>query len=369
MALASLAGGVWADNIDTAARGVYKSFDVLLEGKNQGTTDVDRLQVTGTYLWELGRRGELKIVLPWQRINATTGAAENSATGFKDMTMTYDFAVRDLSRSGVKGRWQVAANIPTGIDGLNASETAAVTALAGAADGFLNPQFGRGFELGVKHFWTHQRGTTQTEYYLGTNQAGGYQVARFAGNQTSTDGIDTYLFGVSRQSTKGRRTWDIGLDAIIFSDTEIVANGTLTETDSDPNYLIRANLSLKHSDRITGRYGFTYQMRDAQDSLQPGIAINPTQNLELGDRIFWNAYVEKKINVHSFWTFGLVGLNTMGATLNNAAVANSSRNEMFTRVGYTRNRDNGAGWSLTTDVGMTGDSRDYSFMGRYFRQF
>ncbi|NUP99988.1 MAG: hypothetical protein HUU35_09050 [Armatimonadetes bacterium] len=363
------AAGAWADNLDTPTPKVEQSFELKYEARDTAAADLDRFVFTTSYRWETGRRGSLAVVLPYQRIEVDpVGAPELSAHGLMDMSVSYTFNVRDLNRRGTSAHWELRGNVPMGKATLDGNEFAALNALNASAEGFINPQFGRGAGLGVFHHWASQHGTRKTNWYLGGTWNGSYQISDAPGFDRSNSGIDTYEAGVGWQIEKGRRVWDLGLDIVGFRESETVTNGVRTVIDSDPNYTFRAGLALNHTDRITSNFRLTYQDRDVQDSSQPGVLVNPA-SVELGDRIFWEAFIERRNNVHDKWILGTVGLRTMGAHQGGIDLPGSDRHEEFARLGYDRSGDNGRGWSITSDFGLSSDARDLVTVARFYRKF
>lgn len=356
-----------AASAEAGKQGVRQDYSVQYEAREASGAESDRFLVTTNYVWDTGRREKISVSLPWQKIDTKVGGVSSSANGLKDMSVNYDFKSREVGH-GLSTRWQLRLNIPTGRDSLNQEAFTAVGNLNASANGFLAPQFGRGFAAGLRHYWTKIRGKTQDEYYVGYQEEGSYTVASFVGNQVENSGIDQIVAGFKRQTERGRYQVSMGLDAIFFDDSQSTTNGAVTQIDSDPNFIFRGEVAQKHTDSLTSRYNLTYHVRDQQDALQPGVIVN-LNSTELGDRIFWNWTLESQRTPRDQLRFGLAGLRTLGSEANGVAVAGSDRTELYTRLGYNRDLANDSSWNLTADVGLTGDSRDLVVTGRYSRDF
>jgi hypothetical protein len=352
---------------EAGKRGVHQDFIVQLESRDSGVSETTRFQTTARYQWKTGRREKIAVTLPWQRVDTKVAGVSSSASGLKDMTLNYDFKTRDIGR-GLSTHWQLRLNLPTGKDSLGQEQFTAVTNLNASANGFLAPQFGRGFAAGFRHYWEKSRGKTNDTYYVGYQEEGSYTVTSFIGSNIKNTGVDQITAGFKRQMERGRYQITLGLDAIFFDDSESTTNGAVTKIDSDPNYIFSGSLVQKHTDSLSSGYSLTYHARDQQDALSPGVVANLT-NSELGDRIFWNWTLTNAKTPRESLTFGAAGLRTMGSKSNGVGVAGSDRTELYARLGYSRSGIKSAKWKLTTDIGLTGDSRDLVMLGQYSRDF
>lgn len=359
---------ILADNLDTPERGVRFSTSMRTEGKDSGGIDVDRWLITTGWDWESGRRENISLRIPYQVISSTAPAGSADARGFQDASLNYSFAARDLAHAGRSTRWSVDLNLPIGKEGLNAEEGTAFGRLGAAAVGFLNPQFTRGFGAGVRHTWNRVQGTSRSSFFLAYNFATSYTLNDAPGNRVDNSGVDTWRAGWNRSFEKETRTFNVGAQVIGFGDSTTTTNGVATEVDSDPNLLLSFRTVNRRTDRYATNVGFTYQFRDAQDSLQPGIGVNPT-SIELGDRLFWDATIERSDSPQATWRWGLSGQTTFASERGGAKVAGSDAHEAFARVGYRRTQVRGGALDLVLDVGLTSDARDYSLGATYSRGF
>lgn len=354
---------------------VSQGLDVQVSGRDSGGREVDRVQVNASYSWSTGRRGKLSVLLPWQTVDTKVGGLSSSVSGLKDATVTYEFGNRESS-GGQASHWQLNLNLPTGKDSLGASEFTAAQNLGASADGFLAPQFGRGFAAGLRRYWTRTRGNVDTEWYVGYQEETQYTVAEFAGTVIENSGVDQYLAGVNRSWEKGRLDFRLGLAVIAFDTSQTITNGAGRRVESDPNYILSAEMNQAHTDRIRSRYQLTYQIRDVQDTLSPGV-LNNLNSVELGDRLFFSWVLERADNSNARWQLGFSGLNSERsknlASLNPAApigpIPGSSRTELYGRLNYERDLANNGLWNVGTDIGLNSDARDYVIRTAYSRQF
>lgn len=359
--------GNYTESAEPGDRGVSHVFSVTNASRNFGGTDVDRWQVQSNWTWKTGRRETVSLLIPYQDIQVKTGGTKVDASGLQDASLSWDFRVRERS-GGMSTRWQFRSNLPIGQTGLSATEAAAVNGLAGASPGFLNPQFGRGFGGGFRHYWTTTKGNSQSEWYAGFQLQGSYDLIDAPGNKVENEGVDSYVVGYKRSWKNGRTERTAGLDILFFGDSETRTNGVATELDSDPNYIFKFDTRRQRSDSWSWRYGVTYQVRDSQDAFNPGIVGSNTVT-DLGDRFFWHLLAENQRTPYAKWIFGLTGLRTQGTKVAGVDQAGSDRGEVYVRVGHDRTSAQGNGWNVTLDVGTTGDSRDHSLTAAYTRQF
>lgn len=370
--VAALAALIPASQCRAADDQVRQSLDVVYESRSSGNTDVDRFQVTSGYEWSTGRRESLSLTVPWQSVDTTSNGVSSSASGLKDASLNFDFAVREQAQ-GESTHWQLRLNLPIGKDSLGQQEFQAVQNLNNSASGFLAPQFGRGFSGGIRRYWSRKRGNAEMNWYVGYQEETGYTVASFTGTILENSGIDQYTAGVSRKWDRGRLGFKVGLDVVAFDTGISTNNGVGSRIESDPNYILTTQVTQRHTDRYSSSYLLTYQVRDKQDTFSPGVLINP-RNTELGNRLFWSWLLKRQDPGNSYWELGFKGLTTEhsvnGPT--NASpgpIAGSAKDELYSQIGYGRSLANGGSWNLSTQIGLTGDSRDLVVRGGYQRKF
>lgn len=354
---------------------VKQSISVAVSGRDSAGTEVDRYQVTANYTWETGRRGSLSVHLPWQSVSTKTNGVSNSASGLMDAGVTFQFG-KSEGGQGQSSYWAINLNLPVGKDSLGASELAAVTALNASAESFLAPQFGRGFAAGIQKYWSKERGNAKLSWYLGYQEESSYKVAEFAGTVIENSGIDTYRAGISRNWSQGRLDFKLGLDVIAFDSSQTLTNGVGTKRESDPNYILSLGVNQAHTDRIKSQYQLTYQIRDKQDSLSPGI-VNNLRSFELGNRLFFAWHLIKSNTPNAQWRFGFSGVNseankqvaTLVPTTPIGQLGGTTRTEFSGSIGYTRNLPNNGAWDVGTMIGISSDAPDYVFRTGYSRKF
>jgi hypothetical protein len=196
---------------------------------------------------------------------------------------------------------------------------------------------------------------------------GSYDVQDQPGTKVSSSGVDTYHLGFSQTMEQEKVTHNYGLQVIFFGDTSTTINGVSSNSDSDPNYLFHYEMVKEVNENISAKLRLFYQIRASQDTLQPGLFA--TNSLDLGNRFIYNLTFNKKSSEYASWLFGFNGYSTASSSLNGVTTAGTSYNELYGRIGYVRNSESGRGWSITTDIGLNDDARDYAVAAKWFRNF
>jgi hypothetical protein len=346
----------------------YRDVQVVFEGRDDKGLDVSRVQFITNWNWDVGRRNKLSITAPYQSISTSqTGGLDADLSGLKDFQLTYSFAPKDMEEDGISTNWELWMNLPFGSEGLDQEETLAMTRLRVSADSFLNPQPSRGFGVGIGYLWTVTKGRRSTDFFARTRFMGSYDVQDQPGTKVSSSGVDTYHLGFSQTMEQEKVTHNYGLQVIFFGDTSTTINGVSSNSDSDPNYLFHYEMVKEVNENISAKLRLFYQIRASQDTLQPGLFA--TNSLDLGNRFIYNLTFNKKSSEYASWLFGFNGYSTASSSLNGVTTAGTSYNELYGRIGYVRNSESGRGWSITTDIGLNDDARDYAVAAKWFRNF
>jgi hypothetical protein len=358
-----------ADNLENPLKGVSQSWSFRSEGRNAPGLRASRLQLTRDYSWEIGRRGKLAISMPFQSIHSQVGTTKAKALGLRDTQVSYDLETQSSALQDRTGFWQLLLNLPTGLRKLNQEQTRAVSALGTVvAQGVINPQFGNGWGGGVRRRWERRTGTSRSIFYLGFQSQGSYVLTEFPGSRSAQGGQTQFLLGGSLQKEQGSRSWNLGLDALIYRSSYIETNGIRTEVSSNPELLLNADLRKQLAPRVATRWELSYQVRDRQDSRQPGFFL-AQQTLKLGDIFKWEALLERSLTPDRNLLLGLSGQRTFGSTGQQPGTSDFSSNEVFARFGLENTSPRGQGLVFTGDVGLTPASRDWIFSLRFYRSF
>ena len=138
---------------------------------------------------------------------------------------------------------------------------------------------------------------------------------------------------------------------------------------TDPISTARFSIGEVVRHRLLDFRGVIFDVDPAFDNSEEWYEAIPEAMRPAKDQPFYHLLAENQRTPYAKWIFGLTGLRTFGTKVNGAEVANSSRGELYVRIGHDRTSRQGNGWNVTLDVGTTGDSRDHSLTAAYTRQF
>ena len=367
-----------------------RQIDMLFEtkkfrsGSQNSVKNVDRFTVNKSATLQLNRKNKLKIVMPWSSSTLKTTLGENttkdSVEGYKDVKITHEMTTQKakIGRTGVK--WKFKLNIPNGKEQLNNSENKVTSAMGETGQGFTDPTYGKGLNLGVDLNLTQRLNKTITHNYtLGYANNGSY--SSLLETRSYKKPGDNIIFNCLRSVKSGKNlkfSYGFGLNF-----TRRTINFRPSDRESINPSRFEGNVQFKmekqRNKRLKETLGLKFQERGEIEVQESNGQIVRTQQ---GDRWTLNWIFHKKINQKLSENYGLKGI--FGASNDNLEVVAPTNGNATARVGKDRNTrmeevqllygrkykiNKHRQWFYNATLGLTDDSRDYTMGAGYTLKF
>jgi len=344
-------------------RGMTRDFDLTYETRETTGTDkvnIDRFTFNSNFGWELTRRSELDISIPFCVTSAdfeVNPLDDDTIAAFKDIKANYRMDVREATEDKPGAFYSLFMNIATGLSNLNADEQAIINAINEASEGFTDPAYTNGFGFRAMYGLTFKQGANSNlDLSLGYHYTGTFEPSDGYEENTS-DNILLRLAG--RRQVNPRRDVQYGLSYMYFFDGKLTTlntgDTTTTKRDADMSFFFATNTELNPN--LSNSIDFSYIYRNEQDYVDAGGTTG--QRLDLGDIIRLRAMQHQKMNPKQWFDYGLAWRLTQNSDALTGAPVDTRRNELGVVLGLTKDVNTGFTMKGDIQIGLTDDSRDF----------
>ena len=367
-----------------------RQVDILYEAKSfrSGSQNldksVDRFTVKNTFKFQLNKKNKVTLVMPWAKANLKASGngsvTKDSVEGFKDLKIVHEMSTQK-AKVGLDGvKWKFKLNLPNGKEQLNASENNVTSAMGETGQGFSDPTYGKGLNLGVDFNLINKPTKSITNNYtFGYTMNGSY--SSLFGRASYKKPGDNLVFNYMRNIKRNKKTkWSYGFGTNFTRRTVNFRPGGATSTNPSR---FEGNVQLKYekqrSKKLKEIMALKFQERGEIEVQESNGQIVRT---EQGDRWTFNWTFNKKLNKKLSENYGLLGifggandnLEVIAPNVGNAtAKVGKDRNTRMEEVQllygrkYTINKHRQ--WFYNATFGITDDSRDYTIGGGYIWKF
>ena len=340
-------------------RGITRDFNLIYETRNTDTADITRVTFNTMWQWQLNRRSKLKVEAPFgtSSVEDKGTGLESDISGLKDITLDYRLDTRKPTGERPGLFYTARLNLPTGQATLSAEEQNVINAINDAAEGFYNPEYGRGFGINLGAGISLKQGGNGTlEISAGYNFRGEFDPSE----GFTRDDADTFILGVkSIRQVNPRRRVSWGFNALVFGNGEITDNtlNTSASINREPDFLFSYGSYSEVNPGLKRNIVFVYTIRGEQDFVDAG-GGTVTPNTDLGDRINFEFRMTKKMTPISWLNYGLSYMKTFESDVAGGPDLDTDRDDARLVIGTTR--DVNAGFQLKGDLqfGLTDEARD-----------
>jgi len=342
------------------ARGIRRDFDLTYETRSTDRVDISRWTLTTNWQWDVTRRSQLAVSVPFgaSTLENKTNGLSSDVSGLKDVTVDYRLEVRPLQGNRPGLFYKTSLSLPTGQATLGTAEQAVINAINDAAEGFYNPEYGRGFGLSLGAGWSfRQGGNGKLELSAGYRLRGSFDPsAGFSRDDSDILYVDVHSL---RQVTP-RRTVSLGFNVQYFTDGSLTDDTLNLErtVERDPDILFSYGLKSTVNPGMKRDLVFVYTLRGTQDFVDAG-GTTVTPGTELGDRVNLDFTFHRRLTPVNWLDYGLSYLKTMSSSVEGGGtVFDTARDDLRLVVGTTREMNTGFQLKGALEVGLTDDARD-----------
>lgn len=345
---------------------------------------VDRFTVQNTFSLQLNRKNKLTTMIPWSLANLSTKSdgrtVKDSVEGFKDIKIIHEMTTQKVKGDRLGVQWKFRMDLPNGKEQLNASENRVTSAMGETGQGFSDPTFGKGLNLGVDLNLTDQINQSITNIYtLGYTLNGSY--SSLLESRSYKKPGDNLIFNCLRSSKLGKnKKFSYGLGANF---TRRTFNYRPNDIVSENPSRLEGNLQFKYENQRNAKLQETFAVKfQERGEIEVQESNGQIVRTEQGDRWTLNWVFNNKRHKNLTENYGLLGI--FGAANNNlevvapvtgnaTAIVGKDRNTRMEEVQllygrkYQINRHRQMFYNAT--LGLTDDSRDYTLGGGYVWKF
>lgn len=367
-----------------------RKVDILYEAKKfrSGSQNldksVDRFTVKNSFKVQLNKKNKVTLIIPWAKANLKSSGngsvTKNSVDGFKDLKIVHEMTTQK-AKVGLDGiKWKFKLNLPNGKEQLTASENNVTSALGETGQGFSDPTYGKGLNLGVDFNLTNKPSKSITNNYtFGYTLNGSY--SSLLGRESYKKPGDNLVFNFMRSIKRNKKSkLSYGLGTNFTRRTVNYRPGGATSTNPSR---FEGNIQLKYekqrSKKLKEILALKFQERGEIEVQESNGQIVRT---EQGDRWTLNWTFNKKLNKKLSENYGLLGifggandnLEVIAPSVGNASASigkdrNTRMEEVQLLYGRKHTINKHREWFYNATVGITDDSRDYTLGGGYVWKF
>lgn len=367
-----------------------RKVDILYEAKKfrSGSQNldksVDRFTVKNSFKVQLNKKNKVTLIIPWAKANLKSSGngsvTKNSVDGFKDLKIVHEMTTQK-AKVGLDGiKWKFKLNLPNGKEQLTASENNVTSALGETGQGFSDPTYGKGLNLGVDFNLTNKPSKSITNNYtFGYTLNGSY--SSLLGRESYKKPGDNLVFNFMRNIKRNKKSkLSYGLGTNFTRRTVNYRPGGATSTNPSR---FEGNIQLKYekqrSKKLKEILALKFQERGEIEVQESNGQIVRT---EQGDRWTLNWTFNKKLNKKLSENYGLLGifggandnLEVIAPSVGNASASigkdrNTRMEEVQLLYGRKHTINKHREWFYNATVGITDDSRDYTLGGGYVWKF
>ncbi len=367
-----------------------RQVDILYEtktfrsGSQNIDKSVDRFTVKNTWKLQLNKKNKFTLIMPWAKASLKStrdgSAMKDNVEGFKDLKVVHEMTTQKakVGRDGVK--WKFKLNLPNGKEQLNASENNVTSAMGETGQGFSDPTYGKGLNLGFDFNLINKPTKSITNNYTFGYTINGSYSSLFGRTSYKKPG-DNIVFNYMRnikQSKKAKLSYGLGANFTRRTINYRPGGGT----SANPSRF-EGNVQVKYekqrSKKLKEIMALKFQERGEIEVQESNGQIVRTLQ---GDRWTLNWTFNRKLNKKLSANYGLLGI--FGGANDNLEVVSPTSGNATAKVGKDRNTrmeevqllygrkhtiNKHRQWFYNATLGITDDSRDYTIGGGYIWKF
>jgi len=352
----------------------YETKEFISGAQGGANKKIGRFSFENNWKFQLNKKNKTTVKIPYASASLETTlngvTTKDEVEGEKDISIVHEMTTRKpkIGRTGVK--WKFKINLPNGEEQLTASENRVTSAMGETGQGFSNPTYGKGLNLGFDVTLTDKVGKKDSDAYtFGYNLNGSY--SSLADTISYKHPGDNLLFNYKRTRQRNKKlsfTWTVG------------ANYTRRTVNLRPGNVESANPS-----RIEGNASFAF-VKQRNKKLKETVSLKLQERGEIevqestgqivrteqGDRATLSWIFSKKKNKKVTQNYGLNGifgqandnLEVVAPTVGNPTAKigkdnNTKMEEVQFSFGQTYQVNKHRKWFYNIDIGLTDDSRDW----------
>ena len=367
-----------------------RQVDILYEtkkfrsGSQNIDKSVDRFTVKNTWKLQLNKKNKFTLIMPWAKASLKStrdgSTIKDNVEGFKDLKVVHEMTTQKakVGRDGVK--WKFKLNLPNGKEQLNASENNVTSAMGETGQGFSDPTYGKGLNLGFDFNLINKPTKSITNNYTFGYTINGSYSSLFGPTSYKKPG-DNIVFNYMRnikQSKKAKLSYGFGTNFTRRTINYRPGGGT----SANPSRF-EGNIQVKYekqrSKKLKEIMALKFQERGEIEVQESNGQIVRTLQ---GDRWTLNWTFNRKLNKKLSANYGLLGI--FGGANDNLEVVSPTSSNATAKVGKDRNTrmeevqllygrkhtiNKHRQWFYNATLGITDDSRDYTIGGGYIWKF
>jgi len=317
---------------------------------------VSRYQLWTDWSWEVDRRSRLSMKVPYASVSAKYGGAKYNAESIGDVQVNWNRDIRQAEVGRPGSRMYFGLNLPTGRSELNAEEAAAINAICAAAEGFENPELGRGAAATLGYgILTKSSPFASMEYSLLYTGRASYHATPHV---ERGDRQNLTVSAVSTRNPTPRRSVSWGVAGVAYSNEGFAIDGVPQPVAKiSPDVVVSYGQSYKTNPVRRSDFFLAYTHRGVQDFFAPDGTV--TRDVDLGDRGYFRLTFSQRHRPGSWFQYGAFGQYTAESKDNVTGdpVFNTERKEAALFLGHMLELRGYDKLKTNIQVGLTDDSR------------